>query len=128
MERDPRLTHTTKHTSIPSFPIVGIGASAGGLEAFTHLLEHLPATTGMAYVLVQHLDPTHKSLLADLLARATRMDVCEAREGMEVCANHVYIIAPNTDLTLEQGSLQLVPQTKTDGQHLSIPRIAQRDR
>ena len=74
----------------------------------------------MAYVLVQHLDPTHKSLLADLLARATRMDVREAREGMVVEANHVYIIAPNTDLTLEQDSLRLVPQTKTAGQHLSI--------
>ena len=123
LESDTRLTHTREQTSIPSFPIVGIGASAGGLEAFTHLLQHLPATTGMAYVLVQHLDPTHKSLLADLLVRATRMEVCEAREGMEVCANHVYIIAPNTDLTLEQGSLRLVPQTKTAGRHLSIDTL-----
>ena len=103
-----------------SFPIVGIGASAGGLEALRELLRGLSDDAGMAYVVVQHLDPTHKSLLADLLARATRMDVREAREGMEVCANHVYIIAPNTDLTLQQDSLRLVPQTKTAGQHLSI--------
>jgi len=104
----------------PSFPIVGIGASAGGLEAFTQVLKHLPATTGMAYVFVQHLDPAHASLLSDLLARTTPMNVREAREGMEVEANHVYVIAPNTDLTLEQSTLKLVPQTKTEGQHLSI--------
>src|SRR6185312_10854905 len=116
LERNTQLRHHTEQT----FPIVGIGASAGGLEAFTHLLEYLPATTGMAYVLVQHLDPTHKSLLASLLTCATRMDVRESKEGMEVYANHVYLIAPNTDLTLEQGSLRLVPQTKTAGQHLSI--------
>jgi two-component system CheB/CheR fusion protein len=103
-----------------SFPIVGIGASVGGLEAFTQMLKHLPSTTGMAYVFVQHLDPVHASLLSDLLARATPMNVLEAREGMEVEANHVYVIAPNTDLTLEQSTLKLVPQTKTDGQHLSI--------
>ncbi|HEU5375546.1 MAG TPA: chemotaxis protein CheB [Ktedonobacteraceae bacterium] len=116
LERHTQLTHHTEQT----FPIVGIGASAGGLEAFTHLFERLPATTGMAYVLVQHLDPTHKSLLTDLLMRTTPMDVCEAREGMEVCANHVYIIAPNTDLTLSHHRLHVVPQTTTAGQHLSI--------
>ncbi|GAC1370403.1 MAG: hypothetical protein NVSMB44_37500 [Ktedonobacteraceae bacterium] len=120
MERTVQLTHAMQPRSIPSFPIVGIGASAGGLEAFTELLKHLPTTTGMAYVLVQHLDPTHSSLLVDLLARTTSMGVCEAREGMEVEANHVYIIAPNTDLTLEQNKLKLVPQTNTAGQHLSI--------
>lgn len=107
-------------SELPSFPLVGIGASAGGLEAFTHLLAHLPTTTGMAYVLVQHLDPTHKSLLTDLLTRTTQMDVHEAREGMEVCANHVYIIAPDTDLTLSHHRLHVVPQTTTAGQHLSI--------
>jgi two-component system, chemotaxis family, CheB/CheR fusion protein len=77
-----------------AFPIVGIGASAGGLEAFRDVLRFLPADTGMAYVLVQHLDPRHESLLPDLLARVTRMQVHEAREDMEVCANHVYVIAP----------------------------------
>ncbi len=115
-----RLIPPLLPSEVPSFPLVGIGASAGGLEAFTHLLAHLPATTGMAYVLVQHLDPTHKSLLTDLLTRITQMDVREAREGMEVCANHVYIIAPDTDLTLSHHHLHVVPQTTTAGQHLSI--------
>jgi len=99
---------------------VGIGASAGGLEAFTQMLAHLPARTGMAYVLVQHLDPAHKSLLADLLSRATQMEVREARDGLIIEADHVYVIPPNADMTLAQGVLTLVPQTKTDGQHLSI--------
>ncbi|HEY5006010.1 MAG TPA: chemotaxis protein CheB [Ktedonobacteraceae bacterium] len=103
-----------------SFPIVGIGASAGGLEAFTQVLKHLSATTGMGYVLVQHLDPQHESLLSHLLARTTPMDIHDARDGIVVEANHIYVIAPNTDLTLEESTLKLVPQTKTDGQHLSI--------
>jgi len=123
LEREPRLTQSddaTKHTAIPSFPIVGVGASAGGLEAFREVLRFLPADTGMAYVLVQHLDPRHESLLPGLLARATHMKVHQARDGMAVEANQVYIIAPNTDLTLSQGVLQLVPRTETSGLHLSI--------
>jgi two-component system, chemotaxis family, CheB/CheR fusion protein len=66
------------------FPVVGIGASAGGLEAFTQLLNHLPADTGMAFVLIQHLDPKQKSLLREILARATPMPVLEVQDGMVV--------------------------------------------
>ncbi len=120
MESETRLTQTHEHTSTPSFPIVGIGASAGGLQAFTRLLEHLPATTGMAYVLVQHLDPTHESLLPTLLARVTPMDVHEAQEDMLLEANHIYVIAPNTDMMLSHDLLHLLPRTKVGGQHLSI--------
>ncbi|HEU5379988.1 MAG TPA: chemotaxis protein CheB, partial [Ktedonobacteraceae bacterium] len=108
---------SSKHDS---FPIVGIGASAGGLEALRELLHYLPADAGMAYVLVQHLDPTHESLLPDLLARATRMQVHESREGMEVQANHLYVIAPNRDMTYARGALRLIPRTETGGPHLSI--------
>src|SRR5690349_7369335 len=82
-------------------PVVGIGASAGGLEAFTRLLEHLGATTGMAYVFVQHLDPAHASLLPGLLARVTTMPVREVTAGMRVEPNHVYVLPPNATLTLE---------------------------
>jgi two-component system, chemotaxis family, CheB/CheR fusion protein len=107
--------------SLPAaFPIVGIGASAGGLEAFREVLRFLPADTGMAYVFVQHLDPTHESLLPALLARVTPMVVREANPQMVVEANHVYVITPNTDLHLMQGRLTLHPETKTRGQHLSI--------
>src|SRR6266568_4462226 len=104
----------------PSFPVVGIGGSAGGLEAFTQLLRHLPATLGMAYVFVQHLNPTHESLLTDLLARATPMPVHEARDHMIVEANHVYVIPPNTDLTLTDDLLMLAPQEHTGRPHSSI--------
>ncbi|HEV2654162.1 MAG TPA: chemotaxis protein CheB, partial [Ktedonobacteraceae bacterium] len=103
-----------------SFPIVGIGASAGGLEAFKDLLRFLPEDAGMAYVLVQHMDPRHESLLPHLLAQATRMPVLEARDGMEVYADHIYVMAPNTDMTLSQDALTLLPRTEARGQHLSI--------
>src|SRR5947209_20491586 len=111
-------TPLTESTHTP-FPIVGIGASAGGLEAFIQLLTHLPANTGMAYVFVQHLDPSHESLLSDLLARVTTMPVCEVRDVTVVSPNHVYVIAPNTSLTLERGKLLPLPRTMTAGQHLS---------
>src|SRR4026208_2396949 len=72
------------------FPIVGIGASAGGLEAFTVLLKHLPLDTGMGFVLVQHLDPQHESALTQLLKRATSMPVQEVTNNLRVEADHVY--------------------------------------
>jgi len=104
-------------------PIVGIGASAGGLEAFREVLHFLPGDTGMAYVLVQHLDPRHESLLPALLARVTSMKVHEAEQDMVVEANHVYIIAPNTDMTLSQDTLSLLPRSVVGGQHLSIDKF-----
>jgi two-component system CheB/CheR fusion protein len=90
-----------------SFAIVGIGASAGGLEAFTELLKHLPTDTGMGFVLVQHLDPQHESALTQLLARATSMPVREVTDNLRVEANHVYVIPPNTTLAIQQGILKL---------------------
>jgi two-component system, chemotaxis family, CheB/CheR fusion protein len=92
-----------------NFPIVGVAASAGGLEAFTQLLAHLPVDTGMAFVLIQHLAPDRASLLAEILARATKMLVCEVQNGLPVEPNHVYVIAPNTKMTLLNGVLQLSP-------------------
>src|ERR1700704_3069073 len=99
------------------FPIVGIGASAGGLEAFTQLLGHLPVQTGMAFVLVQHLDPHHESRLTDLLARATQMPVIEASQGLPVLPDHVYIIPPNATMAIAQGALQVTPRGETPGPH-----------
>ena len=93
-----------------SFPIVGIGASAGGLEAFTQLLAHLPEKTGMAFVLVQHLDPAHESQLAELLSKATRLPVTEVTDGMAVSPDHVYVIPPNANMAIAQGVLQLTPR------------------
>jgi len=92
------------------FPIVGIGASAGGLEAFTQFLGHLPDQTGMAFVLVQHLDPRDESRLTELLSRATRMPVMEGTQGLEVQPDSVYIIPPNTNMAIAQGALQMTPR------------------
>jgi two-component system CheB/CheR fusion protein len=103
-----------------TFPIVGIGASAGGLEAFRSLFAHLPATTDMAYIVVQHLDPHRPGLLPGLLSRVTKMPVCEGQNDMLVQPNHVYVIPPNADLLLENGALKLLPRTETRGQHLAI--------
>ena len=89
-----------------SFPIVGIGASAGGLEALEVLLTHLPNETGMAFVLVQHLDPGHPSLMPELLARYTRIPIQAAEQGMRVKANHLYVMTPNVTLTIKSGVLQ----------------------
>jgi two-component system, chemotaxis family, CheB/CheR fusion protein len=102
------------------FPIVGIGASAGGLEAFTQLLAHLPARTGMAFVLVQHLDPHHESRLTELLARATQMPVIEASQGLRVAPDHIYIIPPNATMALARGALQVTPRGEAPGPHLPV--------
>ncbi|MGE5093995.1 MAG: chemotaxis protein CheB [Betaproteobacteria bacterium] len=93
-----------------AFPIVGVGASAGGLEAFTQLLKHLPANTGMAFVLVQHLDPSHESELTNLLARATSMPTREVTDKLRVEPNHVYVIPPNVTMAIARGVLKLEPR------------------
>ncbi|MEA5506330.1 chemotaxis protein CheB [Halotia wernerae UHCC 0503] len=100
------------------FPIVGIAASAGGLEAFTQLLRHVPTDTGMAFVLIQHLDPNHKSLLSEILARTTQMPVSEVQDGVTVQPNQVYIIPPNTKMILSSGVLQLTPREKIQGKYM----------
>ncbi len=90
-------------------PVVGIGASAGGLEAFRELLEALPNDTGMAFVLVSHLSKTYKSMLSELLSKATLMPVAEARGQTPLLPNHIYVIPPNTTLAMEDGSLVTQP-------------------
>ncbi len=89
------------------FPVVGIGASAGGLEAFGQLLGAVPADTGMAFVLVQHLDPGHESLLAELLSPLTQMPVVTVRDGIRLEPNKVYVIPPNTSMVMEDSHLRL---------------------
>ncbi|OUL20911.1 hypothetical protein BV372_32330 [Nostoc sp. T09] len=102
------------------FPIVGIGASAGGLQAFTQLLSNLPNDTGMAFVLIQHLSPDRKSALSELLSKTTQMPVHEVRDGMVVEPNQVYVIPPNKSMTISQGVLRLTPRVKTRGQYMTV--------
>jgi len=94
-----------------SLPIaVGVGASAGGLDAFTELLSHLPDDTGMAFVLIQHLDPKHESHLTELLFKASKMPVAEVQGETRVKANHVYVIPPGCNLGISNGVLHIVPR------------------
>ncbi len=94
--------------SIPR--IVGVGASAGGLEAFTELLSHLPDDTGLAFVLIQHLDPSHESHLPELLSKASKMPVAEVKDGTRAEANHVYVIPPKCNLSSTGGVLHTLPR------------------
>jgi two-component system CheB/CheR fusion protein len=106
--------------AVSPFPVVGIGASAGGLEPVKRLLRALPADTGMAFVLIQHLDPTHSSMLTEILSRATSMPVSEVTDRMAVEPNRVYVIPPGTDMEIQQGILRLSPRSETRGQHRAI--------
>src|SRR5258708_18712113 len=103
-----------------TFPIVGIGASAGGFEAFTQLLQNLPAHTGMAFILLQHLDPTHSSSLTELLSKVSSMPIDEIKDNTRVKPDHIYVIPANADLTIEKGKLQLSPRMNIRGQHMVI--------
>jgi two-component system CheB/CheR fusion protein len=104
----------------PSFPIIGIGCSAGGLEALEKFLTHVPASCGMAFVIVQHLAPEHVSALPDLLRRFTPMPVSEASDGMVVAPDSVYVIPPNKDLSLLHGKLHLLEPIAPRGLRLPI--------
>jgi two-component system, chemotaxis family, CheB/CheR fusion protein len=99
-----------EHT--PRFQIVGIGASAGGLEAFTQLLRQLPSDPGMAFVLVQHLDPSQPSFLREALAKTTGMTVSQPDDGTLVEPNHVYVIPPGADISMRHGLLVLSPRRR----------------
>src|SRR5258708_14634830 len=90
-----------------SFPVVGMGASAGGLEAVSELIAELPATTGMAYLLVQHLDPLHESFLTEILAKKTAIEVETAKDGATMKPDHLYVIPPNATMIVADGVLRL---------------------
>lgn len=115
----PTLSHIVRPLK-PHCKIVGIGASAGGLEAFEAFFTACPIDTGLAFVLVPHLDPTHASLLAEILQRATMMVVTEAKDHAVVLANCVYIIPPNCEISISQHTIHLSPPTQPHGQRLPI--------
>jgi two-component system, chemotaxis family, CheB/CheR fusion protein len=106
---------TLAERAVLPFPVVGIGASAGGLEALEDFFSNTPPDSGMAYIVVQHLSPEHQSLMAEILARHTAMPVSQITDGMSVEANHVYVIAPGFTLTLGGGKLHLGEPTEKRG-------------
>lgn len=122
-------SHVSPETAIPSpedqvptaaFPIVGVGASAGGLEAFRQFLQAIPADTGMGFVLVQHLDPNHASSLVHILSQATTMSVCEVRHEQKPEPNQVYIIPPETNIEIRGGAFELTQRPKNRTPHRPI--------
>ena len=100
-----------------TFPIVAIASSAGGLEALSELLEALPSPNGMAFIVVAHLSPEHESLLADLLAKKTTMAVQSVSDGVRIRADRVYVIPPNTTLTVRGEALQLRARDREHPHH-----------
>ncbi|NJD34344.1 MAG: chemotaxis protein CheB [Betaproteobacteria bacterium] len=114
--------HPLKASRAPGngFTIVGIGASAGGLEALEVFFRHVPPACGLAFVVVQHLDPNHKGVMAELLQRATAMPVEQIRDRMKVEPDHVYVIPPNRDLSILHGVLHLLEPAAPRGLRLPI--------
>ena len=123
--RDPQQASIDKTWDAPlgvsgGFPVVGIGASAGGLEALTALFQELPPDLGMAFVVVQHLDPKHASLMSALIGRVTHMPVVEATDEVTVRPNNVYVIPPNRNLAILHHRLQLMPRPSDRGDYKPI--------
>lgn len=107
---------------VPSF-VVGIGASAGGLESLEKLFQNLPADTGMAFVIIQHLSPDFKSMMYELLARDTKMEIHRVEDGMVIEANHVYLLPPKKELIVAGGELHLIDKDLSKGLTLPIDRF-----
>jgi two-component system CheB/CheR fusion protein len=118
---DPRSVKADEHPV--RFPIVGIGASAGGLEACLAFLAGLPSETGMAFILVQHLEPTYESHLPEILSRGTAMPVIQAKDGIAVEPDHLYVIPPNAMLTIKDGALHLSPRGESANPHYPIDQF-----
>ena len=116
-EMAPMIVDDELDVSHHPFTIVGIGASAGGLEALELFLKNLPPRSNMAYVIIQHLDPTHKGILVELLQRSTPMLVTQASDRLKVEPETVYVIPPNKDLSILHGVLHLFPPSAPRGPH-----------
>jgi two-component system, chemotaxis family, CheB/CheR fusion protein len=107
-------------SNLPQFPIAGIGASAGGLEALEHFFGNVPENSGLAYVVIQHLDPTHAGIMPELLQRATQMKVLQATDKLQVKPNHVYVIPPNKSMSVLNGHLYLFEPVELRGLRLPV--------
>src|SRR5688572_21677224 len=103
--------------------VVGIGASAGGLAALSTFLDHLPADTGMAHVVILHLSPKHDSSADKLLHRSTRMPVIQVSKPIKIEPDHVYVISPSVDLAMVDGWLQVQPANRPRGRHVAIDKF-----
>ena len=115
-----KMQSIRKRSKKTSFTVVAIGASSGGLEAITKLLQNLSPNTGMAYIFVQHLSPNHKSILTSLLAKETDMIVQEVEDMEKMEPNNVYVIPYNKEIVVTDGHIKLIPRPKNKPTNLSI--------
>lgn len=120
LRHTPKDFSSTEDRGAAPFPIAGIGASAGGLEALRTFLENLPDDTGIAYVIVQHLSPDHESILPELLEKKTAMPVHKVEDRMAINSNNIYVIPPNTYMSIIDGHLTLSPRVNKTGAFLPI--------
>src|SRR5450631_1248185 len=116
----PKTAAAPAGPALAGFPIVGLGASAGGLEALEQFLGHVPKLSGMAFVIVQHLDPTHKGIMSELLQRSTGMRVIQVKDRTQVRPDCVYVIPPNRDMSILHGVLHLLAPAAPRGLRLPI--------
>jgi two-component system CheB/CheR fusion protein len=126
-EATQQLAHAAEHPEEPPkgppFPVVGVGASAGGLEAFSDLLRNLSEQPGLAFPFVQHLEPHRKSQLAQIIGGVTSMPVREATDGLPIKVDHVYILPPNTNMALTDGTLHLTAREPSRGPHMPADHL-----
>ena len=115
---DAAMQEAADRVSDKAIPVVGIGASAGGIEALSSFFDAMPADSGCAFVVVLHLDPKRESEMARILRAHTKMPVAQVEDGMQLLSDHVYVIAPATEIKLSGGRLEAVSYT-----HLTLPTI-----
>ena len=108
----PTSSKVNPEKSQDVFPVAGIGASAGGLEAYRQLLKTIPENSGVAYILVQHLDPTHESMLPEILSKATAVPIHQVTNNINLAPDNIYILPSNKLLVASDGVLQLKPRIK----------------
>src|SRR5262249_28725402 len=106
-----------------SYPVVGVGGSVGGLEAFIQLLQHLPPNPGVVFLFVQPLEPTRPSMLDQVIGRATNLAVRQAQEGMHLEVDHVFLIPPDKDMAVEKGVLKLSPRSGKHAAHMPVDHL-----
>ena len=120
--QNPKVSTKSKTpvTDSDKFPVVGIGASAGGLEALEQFMSNVPEKSGMAYVVIQHLDPTQKDMLAELLQRITRMRILQVKDRIAIKPACVYVIPPNKSMSILKGVLHLFEPMESRGLRLPV--------
>src|SRR5687767_6441698 len=109
--------------SEPVFPVVAMGGSAGGLEAVTELLNYLPASTGMAFFYIQHLDPSHESSLPAILSRESKMPVVEAADKIKIIPDHLYVMPANKEMTVVDGIIKIDSRPEKPYANMPINRF-----